>query len=147
MGMTREQLLQLEKEALIDLLLVALARIGELEQQVVQQNERLQKLESSLAKISRISGKPPSSDGPKKPKTRSLRRPSGRNQGGQKVHKGHTLEMVAEPHYREVVTVTTCPHCAYDLSQAPVIGHEKRQLFDLPPIELEVTEYLSFFGR
>ena len=140
-GITREQLLQLEKETLIDLLLVALARIGELEQQVAQQNERLHKLEDSLAKNSQNSGKPPSSDGLKKPKTRSLRRASGRRAGGQKGHKGHTLEMVAEPQYKEVVTVTICPHCAHDLSQAATIGHEKRQLFDLPPIEIEVTEY------
>lgn len=140
-GITRAQLLQLDKAALVDLLLVALTRIDELEQQVAQQNERLQKLEDQLAKNSQNSGKPPSSDGLKKPKTRSLRRSSGRKTGGQKGHKGQTLKMVAEPHYREVQTVTSCPHCAHDLNQAPVIGHEKRQLFDLPPIEVEVTEY------
>src|SRR5690606_12619461 len=60
---------------------------------------------------------------------------------GQKGHKGHTLEMVSEPHYREVRTVASCPHCAHDLSGEPVIGYEKRQLFDLPTIEIEVTEY------
>ena len=140
-GITRAQLIQLDKAALVDLLLVALARIDELEQQVAQQNERLQKLEDQLAKNSQNSGKPPSSDGLKKPKTRSLRRSSGRKTGGQKGHKGQTLKMVAKPHYREVQTVTSCPHCAQDLKQAPVIGHEKRQLFDLPPIEVEVTEY------
>lgn len=140
-GLTREQLLQLDKEALVDLLLTALARIEELEQQVAQQNERLQKLEDSLAKNSHNSGKPPSSDGLKKAKTRSLRRPSGGNKGGQKGHEGHTLEMVAEPHYHQVQSLTICPHCAHDLSQEPVIGHEKRQLFDLPPIEIEVSEY------
>ncbi len=140
-GITREQLLQFDKEALVELLLTALARIDELEQQVAQQNERLQKLEDRLAKNSHNSGKPPSSDGVKKPKTRSLRRASGRSQGGQKGHQGHTLEMVADPHYEEVQRLTTCPHCAHDLSQEPVIGHEKRQLFDLPPMEIEVTEY------
>ena len=95
----------------------------------------------SLAKDSQNSGKPPSSDGLKKPKTRSLRRPSGRSKGGEKGHKHHTLEMVVEPHYREVQRVTSCPHCAHNLSQAPVIAHEKQQVFDLPPIELAVTEY------
>jgi len=140
-GITRAQLLQLDKAALVDLLLVALTRIDELEQQVAQQNERLQKLEDQLAKNSQNSGKPPSSDGLKKPKTRSLRRSSGRRAGGQKGHKGQTLKMVAEPHYREVQTITSCPHCDHDLKQAPVVGHEKRQLFDLPSIEVEVTEY------
>jgi transposase len=140
-GVSREQLLQLDKEALVDLLVAALARIDELEQQVGQQNERIQKLEDRLAKNSQNSGKPPSSDGLQQPKTRSLRRPSGRGTGGQKGHKGHTLAMVAEPDYREVQPLRTCPHCAHDLSQAPVLGYEKRQLFDLPLLELEVTEY------
>ncbi len=140
-GITREQLRQLDKAALVDLVLVALTRIDELEQQVAQQSERLQKLEDRLAKNSQNSGKPPSSDGLKKPKTRSLRRPSGRQPGGQKGHKGETLKMVAEPHYCAVQTLSSCPHCAHDLGQVPVVGHEKRQLFDLPPIEIEVTEY------
>lgn len=140
-GISREQLRQLDKEALVDLLLVALTRMDELEQQVAQQNERHQKLEDRLAKNSQNSGKPPSSDGLKKPKTRSLRRSSGRKTGGQKGHKGQTLKMVADPHYREVQMVSSCPHCDHDLRQVPVVGHEKRQLFDLPPVAVEVTEY------
>lgn len=140
-GVTREQLRQLDKETLIDLLSAALTRIDELEQQVVEQNERIQKLADQLAKNSQNSGKPPSSDGLKKPKTKSLRQPSGKSKGGQKGHKGQTLEMVSNPHHREVQSLTICPHCAHDLSQIPAIDHEKRQLFDLPPIEIEVTEY------
>ena len=140
-GITREQLRQLDKETLVDLLLVALTRIDELEQQVVKQNERIQKLEDQLAKNSQNSGKPPSSDGLKKPKTRSLRRQSGKNKGGQRGHKGQTLTMVSNPHHREVRPLTTCPHCTHDLSQVNVINHERRQLFDLPPVEIEVTEY------
>ena len=138
---TQEQLQQLDKEILVELLLGALNRIDELEKQVAKQNERIQKLEDQLAKNSENSGKPPSSDGLKKPKTRSLRRQRGKSKGGQKGHKGHTLKMVTTPHYRQVQRLTTCPHCAQDLSRAEVMGHEKRQVFDLPPVELEVTEY------
>jgi len=140
-GATREQLLQLDKETLVELLLAALTRIDELEKQVAEQNERIQKLEDQIAKNSQNSSKPPSSDGFKKPRTRSLRRKSGKKKGGQKGHKGQTLKMVANPHYREIQTLTACPYCAQDLSQEAVISHEKRQLFDLPPIEIEVTEY------
>ena len=82
-GITREQLGQLDKETLIDFLLVALARIDALEQQVAEQNERIQQLADQVAKNSRNSGKPPSSDGLKKPKTRSLRQQSGKSTGVQ----------------------------------------------------------------
>jgi len=146
-GITREQLRQLDKEVLIDLLLAALARIDELEQQVAKQNERIQKLEDQLAKNSQNSGKPPSSDGLKKPKTRSLRQQSGKNKGGQKGHIGETLKMVSNPHHQEVCPLTACPHCVHDLSQVTAIAHERRQLFDLPPVGIEVTEYQAEIKR
>ena len=137
----REQLNKLDKETLIELLLQALSRLDELEKQVTAQNATIQKMRDEIAKNSSNSSKPPSSDGLKKPKTRSLRKKGQRPLGGQTGHKGNTLKMVAEPDYIELHPITNCPHCQTDLSDTKPTGHEKRQLFDVPPVRLEVTEH------
>jgi transposase len=137
----REQLDKLDKKTLINLLLVALQRIDDLEKQVASQAITIQKLQDQLAKDSHNSSKPPSSDGLKKPRTRSLRQEGQRTMGGQPGHKGNTLKMVATPDYEELYPVTSCPHCQTDLSQTEPVGYEKRQVFDVPPVRLEVTEH------
>src|ERR1700750_1678707 len=59
---------------------------------------RIAELERRLGLNSSNSGKPPSSDGLKKPpRVTSLREPSDKPSGGQKGHKGGTLRQVAVP--------------------------------------------------
>jgi transposase len=140
-GLDREQLNKLDKEMLIEILLNALSRIGELEKQVAAQTATIQKLSDEIAKNSSNSSKPPSSDGLKKPKTGSLRQKGQRPIGGQPGHQGNSLKMVDEPDYTELHSITNCPHCQTDLSDTKPSGYEKRQLFDLPPVCLEVTEH------
>src|SRR5215208_4842657 len=54
---------------------------------------RVQQLEDRLAKNSRNSGKPPSSDDPVEPKPKSLRRTSAKKPGAQEGHPGRTLSL------------------------------------------------------
>ena len=138
----REQLNKLDKETVIELLLVAMQQIEALTKEVANQTGIIQKLEDKLAKDSHNSSKPPSSDdGLKKRKTQSLRQKGKRAQGGQVGHKGDTLRMVDEPDSVEIHAVTVCPHCQTELASIEPVGYERRQVFDIPPIRIEVTEH------
>jgi hypothetical protein len=78
---------------------------------------RIQKVEDQLAKNSRNSGKPPSSDGFDKPAPKSLRKRSRRRSGGQKGHVGYTLEMVKKPDHIKKYSVEECAHCRNSLKR------------------------------
>lgn len=103
---------------------------------------RIQMLEDQLAKNSSNSGKPPTSDGLKKPhRTHSLRQSSGKKSGAQPGHAGHRLEMVDKPEHLEVHRVQHCGHCHANLAGVLAREVKKRQVFDLPPLRLVVTEH------
>src|SRR4249919_1101143 len=104
---------------------------------------RIAELERQLGLNSSNSGKPPSSDGLKKPaRVTSLRERSAKKPGGQRGHKGETLRQVADPddvvdHYP-----SACSGCGAGLDPDTSIGHSARQVFDLPePEPLVVTEH------
>ncbi|RPH74990.1 IS66 family transposase [bacterium] len=108
------------------------ARIAELE-------ERVKSLEDQINKNSRNSSKPPSTDTFRKIK--GQRKPSGKSVGGQKGHKGYTLEMAEKPDHEIVHQVTKCEFCGLSLRDEDAMKYERRQVFDLPPIKVEVFEH------
>ena len=146
-GASREQLEQLYREslalnrALRQQVAEQQAMIQLLQEQTATQQELIQQLQDQVAKDSHNSGKPPSSDGLKKGKRKSLRRSGQRPRGGQRGHKGRTLMQVAEPNHVIVHRLTDCPHCQAKLEAETVTRHEKRQVFDIPPARIEVTEH------
>ena len=115
-ALTREQLEQLSKPQLIDIVLLLQdqnrmlqERVRLLEEKNKQLEARVAELERQLGQNSSNSSKPPSSDPPwlpskKKPKT-------GRKPGGQPGHAGHNREMVDAdqvPDLRKVFPASTC---------------------------------------
>jgi len=98
-------------------------------------------LEERLAKNSSNSSKPPSSDGFSKPKPKNLRKKSGKKPGGQPGHKGFHLEPVDNPEHTFDHAPGRCA-CGQCLEGAPVIDEERRQVFDVPPVKVVVTEHV-----
>jgi transposase len=124
------------REELIALIAAQAAEIAALKAHIAE-------LERRLGLNSSNSGKPPSSDGLKKPaRVTSLRERSGKKPGGQKGHKGETLRQVTDPN--EVVDhyPSACSTCGAGLDPEASVGHSARQVFDLPePQPLVVTEH------
>jgi len=108
---------------------------------------RLAELERRLGLNSSNSGKPPTSDGLRKPaRVTSLREKSGKKPGGQKGHAGETLRQSADPD--EIVDhfPTICSGCGGALTPDAALDiardHAARQVFELPePKPLVVTEH------
>lgn len=114
---------------------------------------RITELEERLGSNSGNSSRPPSSDGYAKPradsKKRSLRRASGRKQGGQEGHEGAHLQRVEVPDDSVAHEPERCGTCDGDLADAEQLeGGETRQVFDLPEdVCLRVVEHVALRRR
>lgn len=120
-----------ERDAVIDLLRAELAAA----------RVEIAALKEALAKSSRNSSKPPSSDGPATP-PRPRKPPSGRKPGGQPGHERRARPLEPSEKARKVVACIPdrCGKCEHPLHGRD--PHPKRhQVFDLPEVEPFFDEY------
>jgi transposase/uncharacterized coiled-coil protein SlyX len=151
--MPREDILALHEQgadAVVEFVERLFAQLADHQEQLRSQQQtiasltaRVEELEDRLAKNSRNSSKPPSSDDPltTKPKPKSSRGTSGKKPGGQKGHPGTTLSLVENPEHSVVHTPEECEGCGRVLVDVEASGYERRQVVDVPPLALEVTEH------
>ena len=114
--------------------------IAALQNAVTTLGLRVKQLEDRIGKDSHNSSKPPSSDGlHKKPK--SQRGTSDRKPGGQPGHPGRTLELAEKPDATVVHHPQVCKDCGASLAEVAPTSTQRRQVVDLPPLKLIVTEH------
>jgi len=98
-------------------------------------------LRERLGQNSSNSSRPPSSDPPSyKPKP--PREPKGRKRGGQPGHQGSTRKMLPAEELDHIVELrpTNCRKCGHRLRGSDDRA-ERRQVSEVPPVHVEVTEY------
>ena len=67
---------------------------------------------------------------------------SEKKAGGQEGHQGHTLEFSEKPDVIEVHRPPQCHHCQMTFAEDQrAVAVDKRQVHDLPPVELIVHEH------
>jgi transposase len=116
-------------------------------QRLAQLHEQLQVVQERLKPDSRNSSKPPSSDGPGRG-NRAQRRASLRKRGAQPGHKGSSRAMLDEGEVDRIIEcppaqVCECGTPVHALAEEPL----RHQVFDVPPVKVQVHEYRRYAGR
>lgn len=100
----------------------------------------IKRLQEKLDTNSKNSSKPPSQD-PFRTKRDST--PSGRKQGGQPGHPGHSRALVPSDQVTKMVDLfpVSCSNCANTSFNLTPVSTELRQVVELPEIKPDVTQY------
>jgi len=136
------RMLETRQTELLNIIAEKDTKLDELLITVQAQSEQITELLARLGTNSTNSSQPPSQDKPTT-RTRSLRGKSQRKPGGQVGHPGATLAMSPNPDTIVEHHPTCCRHCGHRIpTNAPSLGYQARQVFDLPPkLDLAITEH------
>lgn len=108
---------------------------------IIEQDARIAGSERGLGMNSKNSSTPPSSEGLTKSPPKSLRKPAGRKPAGQPGRPGRTLRQVNDPDEIIGHEPACCKGCGDTLDTATRTGVTRRQVVDLPPIDIRVIEH------
>jgi len=139
-GGSNNVLENLSKTELIKIIFKQAEGLEVLRVEITILKDKIKDLENRLSLDSHNSSKPPSTDGFKKKAPKNLREKSGKKPGGQKGHVGCNLKKVAKPDYiiRHKADYCTCGKC---LENTELDKTEIRQVFEIPPMSIKVTEH------
>jgi transposase len=130
---------------LLTIISIQQKQIAELQRRVIQLEEELSRYKTK--KDSNNSSIPPSRDENRPIRNKSLRGKSGKKVGGQKGHKGYTLEMTDTPDRVVEHIPCYCEKCGNGLQQVQYEYAGRRQVIDIPPIKPEVIEHRVYKKR
>lgn len=139
--LSREEIIATYEQGPDAVVAVVEGLVAAFQQQIEQLNARVKELEDRLALNSRNSSQPPSSNASAQ-RPKSSRTPSGKKPGAQQGHPGKTLEMSPTPDRVLHHSASACHNCGHSLSRtAGEQTSDRRQVFDLPPLKIDITEH------
>ena len=120
-----------------------LAALAERDAVIAVLRAEIEQLKRRVGMDSSNSSMPPGSDGPaaRAKRSKQSKKRSPRPRGGQAGHEGHALGRVADPDRVQVVTPDECTGCGRALAGVAGGVAASVQVFDTPPVKLQVTEY------
>ena len=111
-----------------------------LRKRIVELESSLQTVMDKLNRNSNNSSKPPSTD---IQRTKSMRTSSNKKAGGQAGHQGVTLEISSQPDKIITHRSSQCKCCGKDITAAGSLKYERRQVYDIPPLQVRIEEHRS----
>jgi transposase len=125
-----------------EMILRQAAELAQLRGEVAQLKATVEELARRLARNSRNSSQPPSTEPPQAQSQRVRREASGRRPGGQPGHEGQTRALVPVEAVDVVIPLkpVRCTHCRHLLlGEDP--QPERHQVTEIPPVRPVITEY------